>query len=211
MRTIVSGLMALICASVFAQSARSQTAPASPIAPPILKGAGSGPGDAPAPPILRKSNAFTPSLPESSEHPTAQKTEQDQAEVSEEDIVRVSTSLITVPAQVMDRNGRFIGSLRKEDFLIYENGIEQQLSYFGSVEQPFTVALLLDVSGSTQTQLQAIRVAANAFISRLRPNDQLLIVSFDGKINFLTDAVKITELRKHKFRLDAVNDGTLLY
>ncbi|MBA2705678.1 MAG: hypothetical protein H0U60_17710 [Blastocatellia bacterium] len=105
----------------------------------------------------------------------------EEPEVDENDVVRVSTSLITVPAEVMDRNGRYIGSLRKEDFRVFENGVEQELSYFASVEQPFTVALLLDVSGSTQPRLQAIRAAANAFIKRLRPNDRLLIISFDGK------------------------------
>src|SRR6185295_6169918 len=96
---------------------------------------------------------------------------------------------ITVPTEVLDRNGRYIGNLRKEDFVIYENGVEQQLSYFAAIEQPFTVALLLDVSGSTQSQLQAIRTAANTFIKRLRPNDRLMLVSFDGKINVLTEAV----------------------
>jgi Ca-activated chloride channel homolog len=131
--------------------------------------------------------------------------------VDENDIVRVSTSLITVPAEVMDRNGRYIGNLRKTDFRIYENGVEQQLAYFASVEQPFTVALLLDVSGSTQSQLQAIRIAANTFIKGLRPNDRLLLVSFDGKINVLTEPVTLSELRKKKLRLDALNDGTLLY
>jgi hypothetical protein len=46
-------------------------------------------------------------------------------EMDENDVMRVSTSLITVPAEVMDRSGRYIGSLRKEDFRIYENGVEQ--------------------------------------------------------------------------------------
>jgi len=132
-------------------------------------------------------------------------------EIDENDVVRVSTNLITVPAEVMDRNGRFVGNLRKEDFRIFENGVEQQLSYFAAVEQPFTVALLLDVSGSTQSRLQAIRSAANAFIKRLRPNDRLLLISFDGKINVLTEAVTLSELRAKRLRLDAVNDGTLLY
>jgi Ca-activated chloride channel family protein len=208
MRTIVSGLMALICAFVFAQAASSQTAPVSAPVSPALKGANGALGDAPPPPILRKPTP--PPVPE-----TVNNAEQDRAraaaEVSEEDIVRVSTSLITVPAQVMDRNGRYVGSLRKEDFIIYENGVEQQLSYFGSVEQPFTVALLLDVSGSTQTRLQAIRTAANAFIGRLRPIDRLILVSFDGKTNILTEAVTVSQLRRLKLRLDAVNDGTLLY
>ena len=157
----------------------------------------------PAPPVIR---TITPapsvtSLRENEPH----------AEIEENDIVRVSTNLITVPAEVLDRSGRYIGNLHKEDFRIYENGVEQQLAYFASIEQPFTVALLLDVSGSTQSQLQAIRTAANAFIRRLRPNDRLLLVSFDGKINVLTEAVTLTELRKKKIRLDAVNDGTLLY
>ena len=135
----------------------------------------------------------------------------EEPEIDENDVVRVSTNLITVPAEVIDRNGRYIGNLRKEDFRIFENGVEQQLSYFAAVEQPFTVALLLDVSGSTQSRLQAIRSAANAFIKRLRPNDRLLIISFDGKINVLTEAVTLSELRTKRLRLDAVNDGTLLY
>jgi VWFA-related protein len=111
----------------------------------------------------------------------------------------------------MDRSGRYIGHLNKDDFRVYENGVEQELAYFASVEQPFTVALLLDVSGSTQSRLQAIRSAANTFISRLRPNDRLLLISFDGKVNVLTEAVTLSELRKMRVRLDAVNDGTVLY
>ena len=124
---------------------------------------------------------------------------------------RVSTSLITIPAEVLDRNGRYAANLKKTDFHLYENGIEQEVSYFASVDEPFTVALLLDVSGSTQTQLQAIRAAANTFISRMRSNDRLLIVSFDGKINVMTEALTLRELRQRKLRLDALNDGTLLY
>jgi Ca-activated chloride channel family protein len=201
MKAILSGLIALICASMLAQGAKSQTVPST------LENASARQqqGAPPAPPILRKPSTFTTS---SAQPPAPQA---DQSEVSEEDVVRISTNLITVPAQVMDRNGRFIGSLRKEDFLIYENGVEQQLGYFGSEEQPFTVALLLDVSGSTQTRLQAIRAAANGFISRLRPNDRLILISFDGKINVLTEAVTVSQLRRLKLRLDAVNDGTLLY
>ena len=143
--------------------------------------------------------------------PAAKPTPEKEPEFDVNDVVRVSTNLITVPAEVFDRNGRNVGNLQKADFRIYENGVEQEVAYFASVEQPFTVALLLDVSGSTQSQLQAIRTAANAFIKRLRPKDRLLLVSFDGRINVLTEAVTLTELRKQKLRLDALHDGTLLY
>ena len=159
----------------------------------------------PPPPVLRPSgNTITVTS-------TAKPKEEEEPEVEEDDIVRVSTNLITVPAEVLDRNGRYIGNLTKNDFRIFENGVEQELAYFAPVEQPFTVALLLDVSGSTQTQLHAIRSAANTFIKRLRPNDRLLLVSFDGKINVLTEAVTLAQLRQKRLRLDALNDGTLLY
>src|SRR6185503_3860593 len=158
----------------------------------------------PAPPVLRPD-------PKPAIILAATPTPQKEPEFDENDVVRVSTSLITVPAEVLDRNGRNVGNLQKADFRIYENGVEQQVAYFASVEQPFTVALLLDVSGSTQSQLQAIRTAANTFIKRLRPNDRLLLVSFDGRINVLTEPVTLTELRKQKLRLDALHDGTLLY
>jgi Ca-activated chloride channel family protein len=194
-------LSTLIC--LLAQGARAQDGP------PVLKTqeASKELGDAPAPPVLRK----PPPVPVVTEQPKPQTPEPDQTEVDENDVVRVSTTLITVPAEVLDRTGRNVGNLHKEDFRLFENGVEQQVSYFGSIEQPFTLALLLDVSGSTQTRLQAIRAAANAFITHLRPNDRLLIVSFDGKVNILTEAVTLPELRKRKLRLDAVNDGTLLY
>ena len=168
----------------------------------------SDPFGLPAPPILRPANTVAR---DATSIQRSKLTQEAEPEVEENDVVRVSTSLITVPAEVMDRSGRYIGHLNKDDFRIYENGVEQELAYFASVEQPFTVALLLDVSGSTQSRLQAIRSAANAFISRLRPNDRLLLISFDGKVNVLTEAVTLSELRKLRVRLDAINDGTVLY
>ena len=159
----------------------------------------------PPPPVLRPAPNTVTITPK----PTPE--QEVEPEIEENDIVRVSTNLITVPAEVLDRNGRYIGNLQKQDFRIFENGVEQELAYFAPVEQPFTVALLLDVSGSTQTQLQAIRTAANTFIKRLRPNDQLILISFDGKINILTEAVTLAQLRQKKLKLDALNDGTLLY
>jgi len=120
-------------------------------------------------------------------------------------------TLITVPAIVMDRNGRYIANLRKEDFSIYDNGVEQNVAYFMSVEKPFTVALMLDVSGSTKYQLEQIREAANTFVSRLRYNDRLMAITFDGKINLLTDAADVRAIRQTKLHIPAITDGTVLY
>lgn len=120
-------------------------------------------------------------------------------------------AMITVPAVVMDRDGRYIGNLRKEDFHIFEDGVEQNLAYFASVEKPFTVALMLDVSGSTKYQLDQIRDAANTFVSRLRYNDRMMAITFDGKINLLTDVADVRAIRQTKLHIPAITDGTVLY
>src|SRR5262245_33884367 len=120
-------------------------------------------------------------------------------------------ALVTIPAVVMDRDGRYVGNLKKEDFHIYEDGVEQNVAYFASVEKPFTVALMLDVSGSTKYQLDQIRDAANTFVSRLRYNDRMMAITFDGKINLLTDVAYVRAIRQTKLHIPAVTDGTVLY
>jgi Ca-activated chloride channel family protein len=156
------------------------------------------------PPVLRSGGTYSSNQNESSSN-------KESNEVDEASIVRVSTSLITVPAVVMDRNGRYITNLKKEDFRIYEDGVEQSVAYFASVERPFTVALMLDVSGSTQAQLTQIREAANTFVSRLRSNDRMMAITFDGQIHVLTEAEDVSEIRRSKLHIPAVTDGTVLY
>jgi VWFA-related protein len=112
----------------------------------------------------------------------------DAEEVSEGDVVRIDTNLVTVPVSVLDRQGRFISDLRREQFSVFENGVEQKLAYFESTEKPFTVALLLDTSGSTFFHLWEIKEAAINFAKQLRPQDRVLVVTFDRLIMLLTEA-----------------------
>lgn len=156
------------------------------------------------PPVLRSSGTY-------SNDQTKNPNEKQLPEVGAGSAVRLSPTMITVPAIVMDRNGRYIANLRKDDFKIYEDGVEQNVTYFASVERPFTVALMLDVSGSTQSQLSQIRDAANTFVGRLRFNDRMMAVTFDGKINVLTEAASIGAIRQTKLHIPAVTDGTVLY
>src|SRR3981081_546861 len=75
------------------------------------------------PPVLRSGGTYS-----SNQGDTQKAKDNGPGDVDEGGVVRVSTSLITVPAVVMDRNGRYIGNLRKEDFKIYEDGVEQNLA-----------------------------------------------------------------------------------
>ena len=53
-------------------------------------------------------------------------------ETEPDEVVRIDANLVTIPAQVMDRNGRFITDLKKEDFQIFEDGVEQEVSFFSA-------------------------------------------------------------------------------
>ena len=112
----------------------------------------------------------------------------DPEEVAEGDVVRIDTNLVTVPVSALDRDGRFISDLRREQFKVFENGDEQKIAYFESTEKPFTVALLLDTSGSTFFHLWEIKEAAINFAKQLRPQDRVLVVTFDRLVMLLTEA-----------------------
>jgi len=101
-------------------------------------------------------------------------------EVDEGDVVRVDTQLVSVPAVVTDRGGRPLANLRAENFVLYEDGRPQQISNFATTEAPFEVALLLDTSGSTRSDLSLIRRAARAFLDALRPGDRVSLVAFNN-------------------------------
>jgi Ca-activated chloride channel homolog len=111
-------------------------------------------------------------------------------EVDEGDVVRVDTQLVSIPAAVYDHTGRLMISLRAENFTVYEDGRPQRISNFSTTEAPFEVALLLDTSGSTRSDVALIRRAANAFIDALRPGDRVAIIAFnsrqDGKSRLAT-------------------------
>ena len=100
-------------------------------------------------------------------------------EVDEGDVVRVDTQLVSVPAVVTDSSGRPLAGLKPENFRISEDGQQQTIANFGTVETPFEIALLLDTSGSTRDDVALIRAAATSFIEALRPGDRVGIVAFN--------------------------------
>lgn len=132
-----------------------------------------------------------------------------------EEVLRVTTNLVTVPFSVRAHNGTYLFDLRKEQFRIYEDGVEQEISHFSSVEQPFYVVLLIDTSSSTEARLDEIKEAVHAFTSQLRQKDAVLPVVFAGQVMPLI--AKATSNRTvlrggiEKARTDAGNNGTRLY
>jgi VWFA-related protein len=95
---------------------------------------------------------------------------------------------VSVPVRVMDKKGRFIGGLAQENFKVFEDGAEQEIALFSNEHEPFTVALVIDMSYSTTFKITEIQNAAIAFIDQLRPQDRVMVISFDEDVHMLCEA-----------------------
>lgn len=130
---------------------------------------------------------------------------------SDGDVLHVSTDLVTVPVRISTRDGKPVKNVLRREFAIFENGVAQELAYFSDEEQPFTVALVLDMSYSSLFKLDDIRTAARIFILKLRPYDRVTVISFDEKPQVLcepTNDRKVLQLAIDGARLGS---GTALY
>jgi Ca-activated chloride channel family protein len=132
-------------------------------------------------------------------------------EVDAGDVIRVDTTLVTLPVSVTDRNGRYIPNLTKEDFRLWEDGLEQQVAFFASVDKPFSLVLMIDTSGSTRFRIEDIQSAAIAFVNQLRADDQVMVVSFDDDVRVLTEFTSDRGRLRDAIGRTRTGDGTRLY
>lgn len=130
---------------------------------------------------------------------------------SDEDTIKVETNLVTIPVSVSDRNGFYISDLSQSNFKVFEDGVEQEVAYFGTSEKPFTVVLLIDVSPSTSYKIEEIQDAAAAFVQQLKPQDQVMVIEFDSSVHVLTEVTSDRDKINKAIRKTGFGDGTSLY
>ncbi len=123
----------------------------------------------------------------------------------DDDPVRVDSSIVRVNVGVVDDRGRPITTLGRSSFTVYEDGVKQDISRFVAAPAPFSVVMMLDMSGSTRSFRQNIQMAAARFLDALAPDDRLAVVEFYGKVNLLND---FTVDRRIAFRSISVANGS---
>jgi Ca-activated chloride channel family protein len=96
----------------------------------------------------------------------------------ESEVIRVDTEMIDVPVVVNDKTGKPVLDLKLSNFRLLEDGKPQEITDFSATTAPFEVALLLDTSGSTRSEIDLIKRAAQVFVDSLRPGDKVAIISF---------------------------------
>jgi Ca-activated chloride channel homolog len=105
--------------------------------------------------------------------------------------IRVSTNRVSVGVTVEDAHRRFIKDLRREDFRIYDNGVEQELTNFLPIEEPAQVVLLVESGPAALFLRPSLLQAAETFLGGISPSDRVAVVSYSIspmlELDFTTD------------------------
>jgi len=107
--------------------------------------------------------------------------------------VRVDVDLVLVPVTVTDSGNHPVMNLNKQDFTVSEDGVPQQIQYFGSEDSPISVGLLVDLSGSMKNKVEAVREAVDQFFSNANPEDDYFVVTFSSRPQLLADTTRSSE------------------
>lgn len=128
-----------------------------------------------------------------------------------DDTIKVESSIVRVNVGVVDNTGRPITSLGRSDFSVYEDGVKQQIARFDTVNAPFSVVMMLDMSGSTKSFRQNIQLSAARFLDALTPGDRVAVVEFYKKINLLNDFTSDRSIAAHSISVANGQGDTNLY
>lgn len=175
--------------------------------PPVLIGGNTSRQTIKTPPVLIGSKTTGEPTPT----PPATTPTDDGTVIEDNEVIQIKTDLVTLPVSVLDRNGRFISGLQQSEFQVFEDGQQQQIEYFANIESPFTVVLLIDVSRSTAFRIDEMQNAAISFTNRLRPNDKVMVISFDRDTHVLCEITNNRSVMKNAIQQAQFGDGTGLY
>jgi VWFA-related protein len=192
--SIAAAILILALASYSALStlaaragAGAQNSPRGPMGPP-----GSQPGTGPRP----------EAAPQQQEPPTTQNP------------LEVKTTVVNVFATVRDRHNAIVSDLTKDDFKVYEDGVEQKVAFFSKeVNMPISLALMMDTSGSMYYMLGAEKDAASRFVAEvMHKRDEAIVMTFDTDVNLLADftedpAELSRAIRRAEINVDATGVG----
>lgn len=105
----------------------------------------------------------------------------------DDDPLKVDTSIVRLNVGVVDQRGRSVTDLDRSSFKIFEDGIKQEITRFEPSTAPFSVVMILDMSGSTLPMRQVMKQSAFRFLDALSPDDRIAVVEFYDKINLRND------------------------
>lgn len=102
-------------------------------------------------------------------------------------VFRAETELVRITATVMDTRGEPVMDIRKEEFVLLDNGVRQEIALFAQdPATPVSVLVLLDISGSMEINFAAIQAGLRSFVAEIRSDDQLGLMTFADTVQLVS-------------------------
>ena len=124
--------------------------------------------------------------------------------------IRVDTTLVLIPVAVTDPMSRFVTGLDKENFKVFEDKVEQEISQFSSEDAPLSVGIVFDTSGSMGAKLQKSRQAVAQFMKTANPQDEFFLVEFNDRPELVQGFTTETEEIQNRLTFTQAKGRTAL-
>jgi Ca-activated chloride channel homolog len=124
--------------------------------------------------------------------------------------IRVDTTLVLIPVAVTDPMARFVTGLERENFKIYEDKIEQEITQFSSEDAPLSVGIVFDTSGSMGAKLTRSRQAVTQFMKTANPQDEFFLIVFNDRPELVQSFTKETEEIQNRLTFTQAKGRTAL-
>ena len=124
---------------------------------------------------------------------------------------RAGVDVVSLNVTVTDRRARFVTDLLQDDFLVYEDGVLQSITYFAREQLPIALALLVDTSASMDEEMATAQEAAIGFAQRLNPDDLAEVIDFDSRVDILQAFTNDLDQLERAIRQTSAGGSTSLY
>jgi Ca-activated chloride channel family protein len=123
---------------------------------------------------------------------------------------RTGVDLVSLNVTVSE-GGHYVTDLEQADFNVYEDGVQQNVTFFNKTNLPIALAVLLDTSASMDTKLPTAQEAAIGFAKRLRKQDLAEVIDFDNRVSVLQAFTNSSQQLEQAIRRTSAGGSTSLY
>lgn len=126
-------------------------------------------------------------------------------------IFRAGVEMVSLNVTVLDQQSHYLTDLESKDFLVYEDGAKQDISYFNRTTLPIALSLLIDTSASMEQRMTTTQEAAVGFARKLRSQDLAQVVDFDTRVEILQDFTSDAPALEKAIRSTQAGGSTSMY
>lgn len=191
-RVVAGGMILMLGVAGSIEQSRAFQDPALPPPPRPKLGAPQDPTPPPAP-----SAPASPATERERRGARRQGAQADDQNLDRDNTIKLETDLVVLDVSVVDQTNNPVFDLRKEDFLVFEDKIQQSIETVSRAEVPISLGLVIDTSGSMRSKLQTVTDAALSLVKQMREDDEAFVAQFKGEPEllkeFTTDRVEIED------------------